>query len=402
MRLLRVIACLALTLTACYEPSFQEGLPCSEVGECPDGYTCAVDNKCYLPENVGAPADAGVVEPEPADADVDAEPTVTQLEAITDLTTEAVTTSSIRLSWTAPEDGDPTGYDLRYSTAMITEASWASAMKVNGEPMPGIPGTGESFIVTGLIANTTYYFAIKTSKGAANTSELSNVTSGTTNVPPPPTYVGNFVSRKQSDQGNVVDFDYTVPAGPNRLLIVLATADADGNCPPVAPATVRYGGLSLTRLEQATNGTSAHASLWYLIGPVEGEARVVATWSCTGGDVAATALSYAGVDQTSPFGAPAANVGTGSTATVAVPSGQGELVVDGAMFRFDASSPLPDPGAAQVPRVIVEAPEYDAGLEWTRTLASDAPGSAAGVTMTWTTPISRYWAIVGVSLKPAL
>ena len=88
------------------------------------------------------------------------------------------------LTWAAPGDDGSTGtaasYDVRYSTSAITEGNWASATQATGEPTPSIAGSSESFTVTGLTPSTTYYFAIKTSDEASNTSALSNTPSATT------------------------------------------------------------------------------------------------------------------------------------------------------------------------------------------------------------------------------
>ena len=104
--------------------------------------------------------------------------------AVTDLATGTVTTSSVALSWTAPGDDGATGtattYDVRYSTSTITAGNWASATQASGEPAPSVAGSAETFTVTGLSDNTTYYFAIKTSDEVPNESALSNVPSATT------------------------------------------------------------------------------------------------------------------------------------------------------------------------------------------------------------------------------
>ena len=103
------------------------------------------------------------------------------------IATGTVTSSSIDLSWTAPGDDASTGtattYDVRYSTSAINEANWGSAQLASGEPSPQVASSSESFTVTGLIASTTYYFAIKTSDEVPNESAISNVPSGTTSAP---------------------------------------------------------------------------------------------------------------------------------------------------------------------------------------------------------------------------
>jgi chitodextrinase len=98
------------------------------------------------------------------------------------------TANSILLTWTATGDDSLTGtasqYDLRYSTALITAANFASATSAVNEPAPGESGTSQSHTVTGLQPATTYWFAIKTADDAGNWSLISNVISRTTLAAP--------------------------------------------------------------------------------------------------------------------------------------------------------------------------------------------------------------------------
>ena len=74
-------------------------------------------------------------------------------DAVANLATGTVTSSSIDLSWTAPGDDAATGtattYDVRYSTSPITTDNWDSAIQASGEPSPQVAGSSESFTVTG-------------------------------------------------------------------------------------------------------------------------------------------------------------------------------------------------------------------------------------------------------------
>lgn len=108
-------------------------------------------------------------------------PDTTPPAVITNLVLSGATSNSINLVWTAPGDDGNTGtassYDVRYSTSAITEANWSSATQAIGEPTPSAAGANESMTVSGLVSDTTYYFAIKTSDEVPNTSAISNVPS---------------------------------------------------------------------------------------------------------------------------------------------------------------------------------------------------------------------------------
>ena len=98
-----------------------------------------------------------------------------------DLAASGATQTTIDLDWTSPGDDGGTGtattYDVRYSTAVIDAGNFASASAATGEPSPSVAGNPESMTVTGLTADTPYYFALKTSDEVPNPSGISNVVS---------------------------------------------------------------------------------------------------------------------------------------------------------------------------------------------------------------------------------
>ncbi|MCH7575734.1 MAG: PQQ-binding-like beta-propeller repeat protein [Candidatus Marinimicrobia bacterium] len=113
---------------------------------------------------------------------------------VTDLSVDDTTSNSIVLSWHAPGADSYTGtalqYDLRRSTALITEANFGAADSVTGLPGPKEGGTAETFTATGLDPSTTYYFALKAQDDESLWSPISDVVSGTTepvDVTPPGT-----------------------------------------------------------------------------------------------------------------------------------------------------------------------------------------------------------------------
>ncbi|RME25551.1 MAG: hypothetical protein D6800_07485, partial [Candidatus Zixiibacteriota bacterium] len=119
--------------------------------------------------------------------------------AMSSLTGIAAGTQAVTLHWLAPGDDGDAGtasqYDIRYSTQPITDANWALATQVTGEPAPQPAGSAETFTVTGLQPSTTYYFAIKAADEVPNWSALSNVISVTTAAETtPPATVTNLAT----------------------------------------------------------------------------------------------------------------------------------------------------------------------------------------------------------------
>ena len=103
---------------------------------------------------------------------------------IADLHITNINSTSASLAWTAPGDdgavGTATSYDIRMSTSPITILNWNTTTELAGEPNPSIAGSSETFVVSNLTPEVTYYFALKTSDEIPNWSGISNVVSGTT------------------------------------------------------------------------------------------------------------------------------------------------------------------------------------------------------------------------------
>jgi hypothetical protein len=102
--------------------------------------------------------------------------------AVSDLVAASSTGSSITVNWTATGDdgtsGTATNYDVRYSTSPInSDNDFNAATQANGEPIPAVSGTPETFTIYGLQPNVLYYVALKVEDDAANVSTLSNVVS---------------------------------------------------------------------------------------------------------------------------------------------------------------------------------------------------------------------------------
>jgi len=87
-------------------------------------------------------------------------------------------TTRIALSWTATGDdgntGTATSYEIRRSASAITGDNWGSATIIYNNIVPRFVGGSESFVVSRLTPDTTYYFAIQAKDEAGNTSPTSN------------------------------------------------------------------------------------------------------------------------------------------------------------------------------------------------------------------------------------
>ncbi len=124
------------------------------------------------------------------------------------------TETTVALRWAAVGDDSLTGtaasYDIRRSTSPITAANWSSATQITGEPTPSAPGALQTFTVTGLSRQTSYYFAMKVADEAGNPSALSNVVNVTTPDSTAPAAVRDLVV-------GVVWFGWTAAAHPGQV-----------------------------------------------------------------------------------------------------------------------------------------------------------------------------------------
>ncbi|MDQ3195170.1 MAG: hypothetical protein M3Q32_02020 [Pseudomonadota bacterium] len=199
--------------------------------------------------------------------------------------------------------------------------------------------------------------------------------------------------------GGALSFSHTVGAGSNRVLIVGISIDRTTMVNVISSVT--YGGTTLTNIgNTAGSSNTMRISLWRLVNPAVGTANVVVTPSINNIKYVAGAVSYFGVDQTTPLGSFAAATGGSGTPTVNVSSAANDLVVDVVAVGDALLGNSIAPGAGQTQRYNINtATILGGGMIGA---GSTEPG-AATVTMSWTQngSLNGRWAIGAVALKPA-
>jgi len=202
-----------------------------------------------------------------------------------------------------------------------------------------------------------------------------------------------------------LSFSHTVNSGSNRILLV-GVHTRDGNttvnsvtwgtgsaCAGTCDPTTCLCALTLVGLAVAP-GNKNMVQIWQLLAPPVATANVTITIN-PAKNIAAGAVSYFGVDQTTPLGTPVTNAGTASPATVTVSSARGELVVDAVSVDGDALSLTAAAGQTQ---------QYntETGTKGGNIIAGGSTkAGAASVTMSWTLGTNKDWSIIAVALKPA-
>jgi hypothetical protein len=121
-------------------------------------------------------------------------------DRIVDLTAEVLSTTSLRLRWTAPADpgpGDPgpaASYDVRRLAGSPGAWTWEGGTGIPA-PLPGTPGSQESLVVDGLVPGSTVAFGVVSGDDAGGASGPSNFAQATLPEPPPgPSPVTNLTA----------------------------------------------------------------------------------------------------------------------------------------------------------------------------------------------------------------
>jgi len=187
-----------------------------------------------------------------------------------------------------------------------------------------------------------------------------------------------------------ITFPHTVGAGSDRYLKVGVAINQIG---PATVSSITYAGVAMTRLGGSVLSGVIRVEYWYLLNPPTGTNDVVVTLSDSPMNLACVASSYFGVNQTTPHGTESTATGVGTGPSVSVQSASGELVVD---VMACADTGHVSVGSGQTLRGVA-----DNGTTEAVCAVSDEAG-ATSVTMSHTIGAANDWAIIGVSLRPAV
>ena len=175
----------------------------------------------------------------------------------------------------------------------------------------------------------------------------------------------------------------TVGSGSNRALVVGVTLYSTDS----SVASITYPGTSMTRQAQVT-GSAQRVELWAGVNPTPGRAPVTVTISPGTASVCG-AVSFTGVDQTTPTIHAATNSGTGRTASVTVTSAAGNMTLDTV-----ACSSCAFTDHTQRQRWLDKEPSRGAAGGSTAT-------GAESVQHRWTLNHSNHWASAAVDVEAA-
>ena len=174
-------------------------------------------------------------------------------------------------------------------------------------------------------------------------------------------------------------------SGSDRLLIVGAGwGDTTGSI-----TGVTYNSVALTSVTVVNNSSDANSHMWQLIAPNTGANNVVISASETMSELVGGAVTFTGVDQTTPLGTAATNSGNSTTITVTVSSATDEIVIDAMAFGNTGATV----DASQTARWDRDGSVLTSG-------GGSTEAGAASTVMSWSLPGGGRWATIGVGVKP--
>lgn len=188
-----------------------------------------------------------------------------------------------------------------------------------------------------------------------------------------------------SNDPTSVTFSHTTSSGSDRELIGGIHTFANGS--EGNHSSFSYAGSGATNILHVKNNSNAAISLWSKVAPATGANNAVAT-GITGYTCFAIAITFTGVDQTTPYSGNTSNTGNSNNPSLTVTSKVDAIVFDYMSFTDGSLSSI---GADQTQR-------FNHGSN-PRGYGSTQAG-AASVVMDWNLDATRQWSQAAVSVDP--
>lgn len=182
-----------------------------------------------------------------------------------------------------------------------------------------------------------------------------------------------------------LSFSHTPTTQANRLLYGMVTFSNSAT----SVSSMTYNSVAMTVLD-AKIGLNSSMGVDYLVAPATGSNTAVFTLSGSSSFVAGNAVSYYGVNQSTPVGTPVNGQAAVGAPSVTATSATGETVVD---WVSQISTAL-TVGSGQTQR-------YNAVVGTLYRLSGSDEAGAASVVMDWT-GINAEWTQIAVSTKPSV
>src|SRR3990167_8840384 len=188
-------------------------------------------------------------------------------------------------------------------------------------------------------------------------------------------------------------FAHTVgAAGANRLLLVVVN---HYNVAGDYVSGVTYAGSALTLYGQIKNLTSDMAERWGLVAPAPGAYNVVITFAGTGQQGECAALSFTGVDQSTPLGSGTTGTGFSTAPSVTVTCATGDWAVDTlAWYKGGGATATMTADSGRTQR-------HNSGGGDEGCATSEDQSTSTSEAMNWTLSVTAEWAMVSGPIKPA-
>jgi len=137
---------------------------------------------------------------------------------IIDLAVEDAGKDWVKISWTATGDNDSEGQAakqlIRLAPSLKAVKEWSSAKEIENDVFPSVSGSKDTYTISGLDSNATYFIALKSADAFGNESEISNIVRAKTLDSIAPGSISDLRIAAESEKGVVLQ--WTAP-GENEM-----------------------------------------------------------------------------------------------------------------------------------------------------------------------------------------